>query len=277
MVTQVQIQSPESGPNDPNAAPVTAPNGTPVVEQKVEDKAQLPSDAEQTPNGDQPGKLAGKFETPADLEKAYLELQQKLGEAPKAPEKKAEDGPKIPERADVDAAKLAVANAGLDFDGLSKEWADSGTLADESYAKLEAKGIPKAMVDAFIEGQKAVQAAKVAEIQSAVHAEVGGADKYGEMVKWAAQGLDADQKTAFNKAIDSGDVASIKLAVQGLHAAYTKAGAAEPTNIKPGSNGGASTYASIAEVMKDMGDARYQSDQAFRAAVEAKVSRSTVL
>lgn len=276
MVTQVQIQSPETGPTDPNAAPQDAPKGAPQAEQKAPDPAQLPSDGD-TPQGDAPAKLAGKFETPADLEKAYLELQKKLGEAPKAPEQKSEDGPKIPDVADVDAAKQAVTNAGLDFESLNKEWAEKGTLADESYAKLEKSGIPKAMVDAFIEGQKAVQAAKISEIQSAVHAEVGGPDKYGEMIQWAAQGLDAGQKAAFNKAIDSGDVASIKLAVQGLHAAYTKAGAAEPTNVKAGGKGGSSTYASIAEVMKDMGDARYNTDPAFRSAVEAKVSRSNVL
>jgi hypothetical protein len=279
VVETVVVKGSESGPTDPNA------NGNTNVDTTANGNSNanvtLPSEGGDKGTGNEPGKLAGKFDSPADLEKAYLELQTKLGGGDKGkgtePPKPNANDPKIPDQADVDAAKGAVEKAGLNFDELSGEYAKDGKLTDASYEKLEKGGIPRAMVDAFINGQIALANQQAAALTSAAHEAAGGAEKYGQVVEWAKDNLSKEDIQAFNKVIETGDHAQVKLAVAGLNASFVKAGGAEPSNIKPGSNGGPSQYGSVAEVMKDMGDPRYQSDPAFRAAVEQKVARSTVL
>lgn len=276
MVEQVVIQSPESGPTDPNAAQQQTQQGE--QQQTQQQNPTLPSEQQQQ---QAPAKLAGKFETPADLEKAYLELQAKLGKPGEQQQQTQQQAPKDPlkvsEDADVNAAKDAVNQAGLNFDELSTEYAKDGKLGDASYEKLEKAGIPKAMVDSFIAGQMALAQQQATVLANAAHEAAGGQDKYTEAVKWAGENLDVDAKKAFNAVIERGNPAEVKLAVAGLMSQYTSAGGAEPKNLSPAGNGGPSVYNSVAEVMKDMSDPRYQSDSAFRKAVESKVARSNVL
>ncbi len=49
-----------------------------------------------------------------------------------------------------------VEAAGLNFNEFTAEFAEKGNWSLESYEKLAKGNIPKAMVDQFIEGQKAV-------------------------------------------------------------------------------------------------------------------------
>lgn len=181
---------------------------------------------------------------------------------------------KIPDTADVKAAVDIVAKAGLDFKVLNETYAKDGKLTDADYAALAKVDIPKAMVDSFIAGQIALQAQKAAEVKSAAHGAAGGEKPFSEAVKWASKNMDPKAIDAFNKTIDGGDAALIRLAVSGLMADYRKAGGAEPKNVQTGTKAGSGAYRSMAEVQKDMGDPRYENDPAFRRKVEQKLARS---
>lgn len=275
---EVTIVTPETGPDAPvvvepvKAAPVD-PNALPS-DQGVE----TPPVVADPPEFVMPEKFAGK--TAEEIAKSYMELEKARGTAtpPVTPPATGTD-PKIAVPADVQAAVDVVAAAGLKYDDLSTQFTEKGELDSKSYDALKAKGIPRAMVDGFIAGQIALGKQVAAATETAAHTAAGDAKAYGEMVEWAAKGgLDKPSIVAFNKAIDSNDPATITMAVQGVMAAKVKAGASEPSNVDTTTKGGGSSaYASTAEVMKDMGDPRYEKDPAFRARVEAKVARSNVL
>ena len=244
---------------------------------------QVPADPPAAPDVDQgrPEWLDPKFNSPEDLAKAYAELAKKLG-APNSPRDNkaapAEATPlKVPETAEVKAAVDVVTKAGLDFVKLNETFVADGKLLDTDYAALEKQGIPKAMVDHFIAGQIAVAKANADATAKAAFDAAGGEEKYGQVIQWAAKGLDKDAIAAFNKTMDSNDPAAIKLAVTGLVATMVKSGGDEPSNLNVGEKGGGTPgYRSMAEVTRDMGDPRYETDPAYRARVEAKLARSTL-
>lgn len=220
--------------------------------------------------GDRPVWLDAKFKSPEDMAKAYSELEKKLGgkpgEAPK-PEQKA-DG------SSQEQAEAAVSKAGLNLDELSTYYTEHGELSADHYSALAEKaGIPKHFVDAFIEGQKALQD----QARSRVFNEVGGEEKYGAMVQWAASSLSKEEVAAYNHATSSGDMEQVMLAVNGLKAKYERANGSEASFLSGVPNATTNAYRSWAEVTRDMNDPRYASDPAFRADVERKVAATRKL
>ena len=181
------------------------------------------------------------------------------------------------EDTDEEKAKKEVEKAGLNWEEVTQSYYDNeGELPEEQYEKLEKAGIPRAMADQFIEGQKAV----VKLQQMEVFAEVGGEATYRQMTAWAADNWDAKQIAAFNNATGSRDMAEVMQAVRGLKAAYASKNAVEPSRqLKGGSrsNKVVSVYTSLADMKKDMADPRYKSDPVFRQKVEAKLARSNIL
>ncbi len=248
-----------------------APEGHDQKMAEVFDKA-ADTAPEPLPSEDRPAWLPEKFKSPEDLAKAYDELSRKLGTAPKDEGSKEKSALNID--ADTDAAKEAMTNVGLDFNEFSSEFAKNGALSDESYERLTKAGIPREMVDSYIEGQ----VARADAVRYQVLAEVGGEDNFTAMSAWAAKSLSPSELAAYNAAVDSPDLEAKKLAVKGLYAKYAAVNGSEPSLIT-----GASTYASgdsfrsVAELTTAMKDPRYQSDPAYRDDVIRKLSRSDIL
>jgi hypothetical protein len=269
------------------AAPPAAPAPTPVAplpgspEYNAAMAAKVDAAEAARLAADRPQWLPEKFKSPEDLAAAYAALESKLGkpkDTPAAPDAKPTEPPKakgIPEApADADAAaKAAVASAGLDFDALSAEFAAQGALAEESYQKLEAKGIPRNVVDNYVNGVKALGA----QYDTALYSEAGNETQYNAMVTWATSNLSLEEKKAFNSAVDSMDQGKAKLAVAGLKARYVAANGQAPTLLGGSASSGQVGYASTAEMTADMRKPEYQKDPAFRARVRAKVAASTAL
>lgn len=158
----------------------------------------------------------------------------------------------------------------VDYAAITAEFTTNGALSEESYAKLEADGKPRAMVDAFIAGQ--VAAAKVAayEEQAATTEAftlAGGQDAYTNMVSWAKANLSADDQAAFDDAV-TGTAASRKQAIVALKAQYSAARGSDPKLIAgEGASAPGQAFQSRAEVTQAMKDPRYKSDPAYRDAV----------
>lgn len=246
-----------------------------MVEQVVVQSDETTSEApveEQQVESSRPEGLPEKFESVEAMAKSYAELESKLGQPKEEPkeEAKAEEQPKSDLEIQADEA---VESAGLDMDSLSAEYAESGQLADESYAKLEAAGISRDIVDQFIAGQEARALQQGTEVKGLV----GGEEAYVEMTQWAGQNLTEAEQTAYNNAVNSGDMETIKLAVTGLQARYTAANGTDPKLLSgkaaPTSQGG---YESWAQVQADMGDPRYAKDPAFQAEVQEKLANSNL-
>lgn len=231
-------------------------NGDPIDQPKEE---ATPEAAEERPEW-----LPEKFKSVEDMAAAYKELESKQGKTEEAPEAPADEA----------AAREATEAAGVDYDALSNEFAENGELAQSSYDKLAAAGIPRDLVDQFIAGQNAS-----AEVQQAqIHDQVGGEEKYDAMTEWAADSFSDGEIDAFNDAINSGDANHMRMAVAGLKARFEADQGSEPSRSVSGeASQGGNRYRSVAEMMADMNDARYENDPAFRNDVAMKLSRSDIM
>jgi hypothetical protein len=205
-----------------------------------------------------------------DLAKSYaaLEAKQGTGKPPAAPAPG--DAPAAP-----DAGAAAATKAGLDLSALETEYRTNGTLSAENMAKLNAAGFSETDVADYIAGREA----RVAQFESGVMEAVpGGAERYSEMMEWAKVNLTPAEIAAYNKAMDSGDLAQAKLAAAGVGVRFTAAVGTEPNLVAGRTSAAASAdvYESMAQVTADMKDPRYEKDPAFRAKVQAKVGRSNL-
>ncbi len=215
--------------------------------------------------------LAGKYKSAQDLEKAYIELQQKLGsgEQQSEPEQEAEPAEEADETITM-------------FNSIDDELAQGGEISEESMAKLTAMD-SKDLVDAYLRYQNTLEDVPVQEGRelndqevSAIYNSVGGEQQYQQMTQWAAENLDADTVQAFDNVIESGNVAAINLALRGLQSQYNDNVGYENNMIqgKPAQAGNG--YRSQAEVVRAMNDPRYDRDPAYRQEVMDKLANSNL-
>ena len=211
--------------------------------------------------------LPEKFNSPEDLAKGYGELEKQFTQS-RQEASKTEDTEDSKE--DNAEARETVENAGLDFDSMQKEFTESGKLSEETFKDLEARGIPKEMVDAYVDGQKA----KATAYTNEVFEFAGGEESYRGMTEWASENLSDAEVDAFNSSIQSGNTSQARLAIDGLVSRYRDNGGVEPTLVGGKASASVDTYSSWAQVTKDMGTPEYNKDPAFRDAVQKKLGRS---
>lgn len=213
---------------------------------------------------ERPAWLPEKFKSPEDFAKSYTELEKRLGTP--APE---------PTPAVTDPAKAeqqAMTPGKLDLTKYEQEIASTGKLADESFKALEAAGLPRSMVEGYIQGQAVQAQAKATEIHNAL----GGAEKFSTVMQWAAANATPAERTAYNNAVKSGDTAAIKLAAQGLAARHAQAFGTDPSLVggaRP-SNSGVAPFANWDQVTRAMSDGRYSTDAAYREEVASRIAVS---
>lgn len=237
-------------------------------------------------------KLAGKFDTPQDLEKAYLELQSKLGTPaestpaadPKAepaptPEPKAEETPSESQPVYDEATTTVLTKAGLDPQEIASAYSENGSLSDDHYKALEEAGYPRALVDQHITTLNDSNA-KAASESDALVAEVvesiGGDEAYKELTTFAAENYSDEQIEAYNAAVNSGNKHTAQLAVRGLQAEMQAANGKAPNLVQGGERPNADVYKSRYEMQTDMKDPRYRKDSAFTQHVQQKALRSNI-
>ena len=234
---------------------------------------------------ERPSWLPPKFKSAEELAASYAELEKKLGGNNKSeanPEESnvQEEGEPNPEEKTTEEqtpeeqAKELVDKAGLNFDEMSSQYWEKGELSKDHYDALDKAGIPKVIVDQFIEGQQAlIQAAR-----TTVFNEVGGETKYQSMLEWAGKNYSEAEVAAYNAAVNGNDKNAMLLAVKGLKGRFEATVGFEPTRTLGGrTTPTADKYDSIAQMQKDMGDPRYKTDPAFRQKVAAKLQRSSIL
>ena len=234
----------------------------PTTAEKPVEEAQVETTQEEVAATPEAEKILGKFDTQEDLEKAYKELESKIG-SPKE-ETKEEPTLDIPEG----NAEEVVEAAGLDMESLQQEFSDKGELTAESLAKLEKVGINKDIVDSYIQGQQAV----AQQIETDIKSIAGGNEGYTEMIAWAKENLSAEEVYAYNRVVNGRDIDATKMAVQGLKARM--GGNAEPNLVRGKAAISQSQFDSQAQITEAMKDPRYAKDPAYRDEVIEKINRS---
>lgn len=224
--------------------------------------------------------LAGKFRDAEELEKAYMELQQKLGqprdEAPTEPKEEEESEVPNDEEPELTEVHQLINEASQEY------WSNDGTISADMMDKLSAMD-SKELVQTYMEMQSINDAApqpvadltdrEVMEIQSSV----GGADEYSQMTSWAGENLPPEDVQAFDSLIATGQMGAIRLAVAGLKSLYSEKVGYEGRML----SGKAATetvdaFRSQAEVVRAMQDPRYDTDPAYRNDVFNKLDRSNM-
>ena len=216
---------------------------------------------------DRPEWLPEKFNTVEDMASAYESLEQKLGSQDDEEEYEDDDG-------ELEEIAEELEERGVDFDAMSQEFAELGGLTEDSYDTLLEAGIPRSMVDQFIDGQMAV----ATQMQQEAFEQVGGQEAYEDMVSWASDNMQEASIDAFNNAVNSGNIETANLAIQGLHAQYRSVNGSEPSLVMGETKsvtGG--VFDSAAQLTQAMRDPRYESDSAYRQQVASKLSRSNIL
>ena len=223
--------------------------------------------------------LPEKFDSPEQMADSYRELERKLSSGDSTTEtteevEEVEETEQLTSQQEDPEVAQVVKNAGLDFDDLQSRYLENGEIAEADYEALEKAGLPKSLVDAWIDGQEALVAAQNQNIFNIV----GGEAQYQEMIGWASENLSEVEIAGFNKAIDSGDGDVISLAVEGLNSKYQAVEGRSPTLVQGQStNSTGGGFNSVAELTAAMADPRYDRDSAYRQEVAAKLSRSNVL
>ena len=229
--------------------------------------------------------LAGKYKNAEDLEKAYVELQKKLGgegtedSGTAGDEADVDDGEKETEEKEEtkeDSPALALVN-----EAAAEYWDNDKTLSDDTMAKLgEMSGSD--LLAAYLQAQEANpmdQAPEVSDLTttdiSDIRAVAGGEKEYATMVQWAADNMDRADVESFDSLLASGNVGAIKLAVSGIKAKYDNVNGYEGTMLsgKPPTTS-KDVFRSQAELVNAMSDPRYEKDPAYRQDLIEKLDRS---
>jgi len=227
---------------------------------------------EQVPS-DRPDWLPEKFADVEQMAQAYENLEKRLGS--EEPESQAEEEFESYEEAEQTVSEVSdlLDDAGLDFEVLQQEYMQQGELSPEAYEALEEAGFPEELVETWIAGQEALTQG----IEASVYDLVGGQESYGDMLNWAADNLSDAQVEAYDRAVGSGDIELVNLAVQGLQSQYQASEGIAPQLLGGDNNtsvGG--RFGSWSEVTTAMSDPRYDTDMAYRQQVANKLANSDI-
>ena len=225
--------------------------------------------------------LAGKYKDAEALEKAYIELQTKLGEDGKAENKtEAEKEEVLPEESKESSEESSAAVA-LINEASEEYYANDGTLKPETIEKFSSMS-SQDLVNAYMEvtknnpQQEVVEAAEPTQADiNTIQNSVGGEAEYAKLIQWAGSNLDKTSVEAFDDVVATGSVPMIKLAVRGLQAQYENDNGYEGRMLtgKAAKTSG-DVFRSQAELVAAMGDSRYENDPAYRQDVIEKLDRS---
>ena len=246
--------------------------------------------------------LAGKYRDAEALEKAYIELQQKLGDQESKPEqalpsdKNPWEGNEVSgydteggvdynavEQVYGEQLSSVFEKADLDPWTISKHFHENeGTITDEMYSDLENAGIPRPTIDSYLAGRAnemgfsssddSVDQAYVDDMYKMA----GGKRAYNDMTEWARDNLNEEDQQAFNDVTSSGNKAAVRFAVKALMGQFEDSVGRQPSLVTGKNARSAGTYRSMAEVVRDMEDSRYEKDEAFRYDVMQKLERSNL-
>ena len=224
--------------------------------------------------------LAGKYKNAEELEKAYVELQSKLGENEKEDNTEAKEEEVLPEESEEDSKDYSQ-GAQLIRDASTEYFDNDRSLKPETLEKFTSMS-SQDLVAAYMELNQNVQQTQSSEPVevsqqdiNTIQNSVGGEAEYGKLVNWAGENLAKDAINAFDDAVETGNVQMIKLAIAGVKAQYEAENGRDGellTGKAPKSSG--DVFRSQAELVRAMSDNRYEDDPAYRQDVIEKLDRS---
>lgn len=259
---------------------------------------------ELTPEGDTGAQqeeqelLLGKFRSQEELARAYQELERKLGRGEQIDDSGDEEV-EIPEYSREESLKQygelltdKFEEAGVNPFEMAARF-EAGEDLSGYVDKLEGAGIPRPVIEQYLsnaaEDQPAVESAALSEQEvQEFKAQVGGDEAFQELTDWAKQNLTEAELSSYNQVVDSGNRQAIYWALRSMamQAAISKRASKPATQAREPKLIGGSTpsdgmaFESMGQVLEAMqkrnslGQVLYETDDAYRAKVDAMVARS---
>ena len=229
--------------------------------------------------------LAGKYKNAEDLEKAYVELQKKLGEKGDEDSETTGDTDAVDGEETSQETKETTEDSpavSLINEASAEYYANDNKLSQETIEKFSDMS-SQDLVNAYLQlqqGQPAQQQTSVdmtdADVNN-IKNSVGGEAEYGKLVGWAGENLDKGSIDAFDSIVETGNKEAIKLALSGLKSQYDSANGYEGRMLQgKAPKTSADVFRSQAEVVAAMSDSRYDDDPAYRQDLIAKLDRSDI-
>ena len=233
--------------------------------------------------------LAGKYKNAEELEKAYVELQQKLGNKSDKPEETSEvidEKEEVEESDNSDDLKVSKEKddkiSDDDYSLLETLWEEAQTkYTDETTNKLSELSNEELVnmhlsyrqnVENNYIPQRELTQEDVKELQDVA----GGPQEYRNMISWAKDNLDENEVSMFDQVMQRGDPLSCFFAVQALQYRYEDdtgtTGETMLTGTAPKES--KNTFRSQAEIVAAMSDPRYEKDPAYRNDIMKKLENS---
>lgn len=206
--------------------------------------------------------LAGKYNSPEELERGYLELQKRLGDNQQQEPEATEEEDSEPDNSLYETILSSYEKG---------EWSEDVVKQVEEMSPVD-------VVNLFLSNQKeqAVQQASPQDIVS-IKQSVGGEAEYKNMIQWAGENLTEQEIAMFDSVIDRGDPLAMYFAAQALNARYRDSVGVDGQLLSGGApRSGGNVFRSQAELIQAMNDPRYDKDPAYRQDVADKLERSNI-
>ncbi len=224
--------------------------------------------------------LAGKYKNAEDLEKAYVELQKKLGDKEEKEDTEASNEEEVTDEKDEPQEKSEAYSL---IESASDEYYQNGeTLSPETLEKF--KGMSSQdLVEGYMQMVKDNPQTNQPEVDvttteiNKIQNSVGGEAEYNKLVSWAGQNLKENEVKAFDDLVGTGNAAAIQLGVDALKSRYEAVNGYEGRRLtgKAADTSG-DVFRSQAQLVEAMSDPRYDRDPAYRQDVVAKLERSDI-
>lgn len=228
--------------------------------------------------------LAGKYKDAQELEKAYVELQKKLGDKGSGDSSEAgdsENSEQVESKESEQETKEAEENP-TDNGILDQLWEQANSK--DSYKKETVEALnklsPVEVADMHLKFREQVARSQpqltekhVTELKRVA----GGEQQYSDMLQWANENLSPQEVKMFDTVMEQGNPLAAFFAVRSLAYRFNDSKGYDGkmvTGTAPKSQG--DKFESQAEVIEAMSDPRYDRDPAFRNKVMKKLERSNV-
>ena len=223
-------------------------------------------------------RLAGKYENAQELEKAYIELEKKLGE--KSEPTSTEESSTEPET-EPKADKEEKPESTILDDLWDQTQSEKGEYSRETLEQLD-KMSPSELAKMHLEYRQQVSndpaatrdftSQDVTQLKSIV----GGEENYTNMLTWAQQNLNETEVGMFDKVMEMGNPLAAFFAVRSLAYRYQDSVGYDGKMVTGTAPKSEDTFQSQQEMVAAMSDKRYDNDPAYRRKIMEKLERSDI-
>ena len=226
--------------------------------------------------------LAGKYENAEQLEKAYVELQKKLGDNDGVQE--GQETEEVTNESEETKAESEPSPAvALITEASAEYYENNNSLSPETIEKFSSMS-SQDLVNAYLELQKnnpqaqqPSQEVEVSQVQiNQIQNSVGGEAEYQKIVDWAGKNLPQNEITAYDNLVEAGNPDAIQLGLSAIKSKYENANGYEGTLLSGKAAPAKDTFRSQAQLVQAMSDPRYDNDPAYRQDLIAKLERSDI-